>query len=162
WWCRTRWSPPPPGASPAGPPWRSPASRASPSPATGWAPRACFSTPRWRAPGGRRTPSRGATPPRSSGPRHERMAPMRGVSAGAAAGSEGSEASRPLGKAREPPVVTSFREHERYLWGLCYRLTGDAAEADDLVQETFVRAVERPPANADEPWRPWLVTVALN
>jgi RNA polymerase sigma-70 factor (ECF subfamily) len=63
---------------------------------------------------------------------------------------------------RELPVVTSFREHERYLWGLCYRLTGSAAEADDLVQETFVRALQRPPARAEEPWRPWLVTVALN
>ncbi len=56
----------------------------------------------------------------------------------------------------------SFREHERYLWGLCYRLTGSAAEADDLVQDTFVRALERPPARVDAPIRPWLVRVALN
>jgi RNA polymerase sigma-70 factor (ECF subfamily) len=45
---------------------------------------------------------------------------------------------------------------------LCYRLTGSAADADDLVQETFVRAMERPPARIDEPWRPWLVRVAIN
>ena len=56
----------------------------------------------------------------------------------------------------------SFREHERYLRGLCYRLTGSAAEADDLVQDTFVRALERPPADHDAPLRPWLVRVALN
>jgi len=55
-----------------------------------------------------------------------------------------------------------FRDHERFLWGLCYRLTGSAADADDLVQETFVRAMERPPARADAPWRPWLVRVAMN
>jgi len=55
-----------------------------------------------------------------------------------------------------------FQAHERFLWGLCYRLTGNAADADDLVQETFVRAMERPPARTDEPWRPWLVRVALN
>jgi RNA polymerase sigma-70 factor (ECF subfamily) len=59
-------------------------------------------------------------------------------------------------------VTAPFREHERYLWGLCYRLTGSAAEADDLVQDTFVRALERPPARRDEPWRPWLTCVALN
>jgi RNA polymerase sigma-70 factor (ECF subfamily) len=56
----------------------------------------------------------------------------------------------------------AFRAHERFLWGLCYRLTGSAADADDLVQTTFVRAMERPPARTDESWRPWLARVALN
>jgi RNA polymerase sigma-70 factor (ECF subfamily) len=56
----------------------------------------------------------------------------------------------------------AFHDHERFLWGLCYRLTGSAADADDLVQETFVRAMERPPARTDQPWRPWLVRVAMN
>jgi RNA polymerase sigma-70 factor (ECF subfamily) len=55
-----------------------------------------------------------------------------------------------------------FKAHEPFLWGLCYRLTGNAADADDLVQETFVRALEHPPARLDEPWRPWLVRVAMN
>src|SRR5499427_709758 len=55
-----------------------------------------------------------------------------------------------------------FRAHERFVWGLCYRMTGNAADADDLAQETFVRAWERPPARTDEPWRPWLVRVAMN
>jgi RNA polymerase sigma-70 factor (ECF subfamily) len=55
-----------------------------------------------------------------------------------------------------------FRAHERFLWGLCYRLTGNAADADDLVQETFVRALKSPPANLAEPWRPWLARVAVN
>ena len=41
-------------------------------------------------------------------------------------------------------------------------MTGNAADADELVQETFVRALERPPARTDEPWRPWLVRVAMN
>jgi RNA polymerase sigma-70 factor (ECF subfamily) len=52
--------------------------------------------------------------------------------------------------------------HRRHLWGLCYRMTGNAADADELVQETFVRALERPPARTDEPWRPWLVRVSMN
>ena len=55
-----------------------------------------------------------------------------------------------------------FRAQERFLWGLCYRMTGSAADAEDLVQDTFVRAMESPPARTDEPWRPWLVRVAIN
>ena len=55
-----------------------------------------------------------------------------------------------------------FREHERFLWGLCYRMTGSAADADDLVQETFVTALEHPPRDRTLPWRPWLVRVAMN
>lgn len=60
------------------------------------------------------------------------------------------------------PLSEVFDQHRRFLWGLCYRLTGSAADADDLVQETFVRAMERPPRRTDAPWRPWLVRVALN
>ncbi|HJZ66507.1 MAG TPA: sigma-70 family RNA polymerase sigma factor [Blastocatellia bacterium] len=50
----------------------------------------------------------------------------------------------------------------KLLWGLCYRMTGNAADADDLVQETFVRAIEKPPDRTAEPLRPWLVRVAIN
>ena len=62
-------------------------------------------------------------------------------------------------------MVTSAIELEtdrRLLWGLCYRMTGNAADADDLVQETFVRALEKPPRRLDQPLRPWLISVALN
>jgi len=55
-----------------------------------------------------------------------------------------------------------FREHAKHVWGLCYRMTGSASDADDLVQETFARAMAHPPARTDEPWRPWLVRVAVN
>lgn len=55
-----------------------------------------------------------------------------------------------------------YAEHHGFLWGLCYRLTGSAADADDVVQQTFVRALESPPERTDEPWRPWLTRVALN
>lgn len=56
----------------------------------------------------------------------------------------------------------AYRDHERYLWGLCYRMTGSAADADDLVHDAFARAMERPPADTSQPWRPWLVRVAIN
>ena len=52
--------------------------------------------------------------------------------------------------------------HRRYLWGLCYRLTGSSADADDLVQDTFERALSRPPADQTRDLRPWLTKVALN
>jgi RNA polymerase sigma-70 factor (ECF subfamily) len=39
---------------------------------------------------------------------------------------------------------------------------GSSTDADDLVQETFVRAIERPPQDVDAAWRPWLVRVAVN
>jgi len=72
----------------------------------------------------------------------------------------------PLGhNPRESPAVDGgdlFASNRRHLWGLCYRMTGSAADADDLVQDTFVRALERPPARPDEPMRPWLVAVAMN
>jgi len=59
-------------------------------------------------------------------------------------------------------VDAVFASERRFLWGLGYRMTGSAADADDIVQETFVRALEHPPARTDVPWRPWLVRVAVN
>jgi RNA polymerase sigma-70 factor (ECF subfamily) len=55
-----------------------------------------------------------------------------------------------------------YESERRFLWGLLYRMTGCAADADDLVQETFVRAMERPPQRSTDPLRPWLVRVGLN
>ncbi|HLK36830.1 MAG TPA: sigma-70 family RNA polymerase sigma factor, partial [Polyangiaceae bacterium] len=59
-------------------------------------------------------------------------------------------------------VVAAFNEHRRLLWGLGYRMTGSAADADDVLQETFVRFVERPPVRMADPLKPWLVHVAMN
>lgn len=65
-------------------------------------------------------------------------------------------------KATTSLIEHLFKQHERHLWSICYRMTGNAADADDLVQETFVRALNSPPARLDEPLRPWLVQVAIN
>ena len=54
-----------------------------------------------------------------------------------------------------------FRAHARGLWGLAYRLTGNAEDAEDFVQEAFTRLIERPPSG-DQPLGPWLVRVATN
>lgn len=50
----------------------------------------------------------------------------------------------------------------RWLWSVCYRMTGSSTDADDLVQDTLLRAMERPPARRDEPLEPWLLRVAVN
>jgi RNA polymerase sigma factor (sigma-70 family) len=56
----------------------------------------------------------------------------------------------------------ALEPHRRHVWGLCYRMTGSAAEADDLVQDTFLRALERPPPDRAQSLKPWLTKVALN
>jgi RNA polymerase sigma-70 factor (ECF subfamily) len=55
-----------------------------------------------------------------------------------------------------------FRAQQRRLWGLAYRLTGSAEDADDIVQESFVRLVSQPPATPVADLGPWLKTVATN
>jgi RNA polymerase sigma factor (sigma-70 family) len=55
-----------------------------------------------------------------------------------------------------------FDEHRSFLWALLYRMTGCAADADDLLQETFVRVLEKGPGDDGRPLRPWLVRVAMN
>lgn len=55
-----------------------------------------------------------------------------------------------------------FADERSYLWGLLYRITGSGADADDLLMDTFERAMTRPPADTSRPWRPWLTRVATN
>jgi RNA polymerase sigma-70 factor (ECF subfamily) len=53
-----------------------------------------------------------------------------------------------------------YQEHGRFLWALSYRMTGSAADADDVVQETFVRALAR--EGPKDEMRAWLTRIALN
>lgn len=55
-----------------------------------------------------------------------------------------------------------FNDNQKFLWGLSYRMTGSAADADDVLQETFVRLMQKPPADTEESLRPWLARVAVN
>lgn len=59
-------------------------------------------------------------------------------------------------------LAEAYESDARFLRGLCYRLTGDVAASDDIVQETFVRAIEHGPELRDGTLRPWLVRVATN
>jgi RNA polymerase sigma factor (sigma-70 family) len=48
------------------------------------------------------------------------------------------------------------------LWGLAYRITGSAEDADDVVQEAFARLVAQPPETPVGDLGPWLRRVATN
>lgn len=54
----------------------------------------------------------------------------------------------------------AFREHREALVRYVYQLTADAAAAEDVVQEAYVRLLETGPE--DENLRAWLFTVATN
>jgi RNA polymerase sigma-70 factor (ECF subfamily) len=62
----------------------------------------------------------------------------------------------------EPPPSPEalYQEHGRFLWALSYRMTGSTADADDVVQETFVRALAR--EDPKDEMRAWLTRIALN
>lgn len=55
-------------------------------------------------------------------------------------------------------------EHARPLWRYVMSLTGDAAEAEDIVQETLLRAWKKPAVldQREASARAWLFTVARN
>lgn len=59
-------------------------------------------------------------------------------------------------------LEASFAEHRGLLFRLCYRMTGSAADAEDLVQDTFARALVHPPSDDARELKPWLVQVAVN
>ncbi|MGH7787578.1 MAG: sigma-70 family RNA polymerase sigma factor [Candidatus Binatia bacterium] len=59
-------------------------------------------------------------------------------------------------------IEAAFRSGERRIWGLCYRMTGVAADADELVQETFVKALESGRDLPGPDLERWLVRVATN
>ncbi|MFN8640873.1 MAG: sigma-70 family RNA polymerase sigma factor [Candidatus Binatia bacterium] len=123
---------------------------ASSSPATGSAARSA----RRRQPGQRPPRRRRGRRPAAAGAGRG-MTPSAPAPAAAAAAAAGP-------KTGSLDHAALYRDERRFVWGLCYRMTGNAADADDLSQETFLRAIDRPPARTDAPWRPWLVRVAMN
>jgi RNA polymerase sigma-70 factor (ECF subfamily) len=68
-------------------------------------------------------------------------------------------------RARDPQVMSAlYDRYGRVAYSLIYRVVRDAAAAEDLVQETFLRVWNR--AQAFDPDRgalgPWILTVARN
>jgi len=103
---------------------------------------------RWKWSGGR--PALLAT--RAHGPAEERRGRPDTTSASGAAESEPTAAFEAF-----------FREHERAVYALLWRLTGDPQAARDLTQETFLRAWRHfEQVRAYEQPRAWLLRVATN
>lgn len=56
-----------------------------------------------------------------------------------------------------PPVLEIFTTHRKTLFGIAYRMLGRVSEAEDMVQELWVRWQKQDPAAIDAP-RAWLVS----
>lgn len=58
---------------------------------------------------------------------------------------------------------TLVAQHQQAVFRLAYLLLGDAAEADDVAQETFIRAYRALDRfDVNRPLRPWLMRIAAN
>lgn len=55
-----------------------------------------------------------------------------------------------------------FERHYDRVYGLLFRLVGTRAEAEDLLQEVFLKLYQRPPTAADTNVSAWLYRVATN
>ena len=55
-----------------------------------------------------------------------------------------------------------LESQRRLLRALVWRVTGVAADADEIVQETYLRALTAPPPDLSRSLRPWLMRVAMN
>lgn len=75
-----------------------------------------------------------------------------------------SRARHSRGTSDEALVRALYEEHGRALLAYATRLTGDRAAAEDVVQETLIRAWRHPDAllNGKGSVRGWLLTVARN
>lgn len=56
-----------------------------------------------------------------------------------------------------PAHLTLFEEHRRTLFGIAYRMLGSVAEAEDMVQDTYVRWQKQDLADVETP-RAWLTS----
>jgi len=72
-----------------------------------------------------------------------------------------------MGDSRQMAGITDFetvaREYRPYLYNFLYAMCGDRFDADDLVQDTLVRAYEkRDTFRGESSVRTWLTRIAIN
>lgn len=60
-----------------------------------------------------------------------------------------------------PSTEAIYEAHGDYLWGLAFRMLGVRADADEVVQDAFVRLLRAEP-DRTAAMRPWLVRVTMN
>jgi RNA polymerase sigma-70 factor, ECF subfamily len=82
---------------------------------------------------------------------------------------------RPIADANEQAIISRakggdmnafellVRKYQRLVYALCHRLTGAPQAADDLAQETFIKAYQALPSFIDgREFYPWVRKIALN
>jgi RNA polymerase sigma-70 factor (ECF subfamily) len=84
------------------------------------------------------------------------------TSVGETAGGDAA-AHRGLAHLDEAAFLATYRLLSRPLWSYLYRMLGSAADADDVLQETFLRYVQAPLHGGEEPAiRAYLYRIATN
>ena len=75
-----------------------------------------------------------------------------------------SAAQRASGASEAALMKALYDEHAAVLWRFALRLTGDQSQAEDVVQETLLRAWQHPEVIGDteRSARAWMFTVARN
>ena len=73
-----------------------------------------------------------------------------------------NELLKRIGRGDTASFETLFTRHYDRVYGLLFRLVGTRAEAEDLVQEVFLKLYQRPPTAADSNIGAWLYRVATN
>lgn len=59
-------------------------------------------------------------------------------------------------------VESFIRMHENSLYGLCRYLTGNHHDADDLYQQTWLKAIQKAQTYKHKSFRNWLYTICIN
>ncbi len=56
-----------------------------------------------------------------------------------------------------------FKEHQKKLYNFCLKLTKDRFGAEDLFQDTWLKAIEKRDQYRDkDPYEPWLMAICIN
>jgi RNA polymerase sigma-70 factor, ECF subfamily len=74
------------------------------------------------------------------------------------------QCARPDAVARldEAAFSSFYSRTSRALWSYAYRVTSNAADADDIVQEAFLRLLRAGPEAGEDEWRRYLYRIASN